>query len=140
MSDNLRRYRAIRDEIVQWYPATLTAQQQRHLITLAMLISGIVGSQHTHLDKIAAKLPGPTKPPSRTKRFARFIANDTITPTTYFLPFAAALIKSLAHQPLVFVMDGSTGAAGAFSAAVRSGGGSVRHPGHGCGTSRSCGI
>jgi DDE family transposase len=108
MSDNLRRYRAILQEIRQWYPSTLTKQQARHLTTLAMLISGIVGSQHTHLDQVATQVPGATKPASRTKRFARFLANDSITAQIYFLPFAAALIGALAHRPLVFIMDGST--------------------------------
>lgn len=108
MSDNLRRYRAIHQEIRQWYPASLTARQARHLTTCVTLISGIVGSQHTHLDKIAAKVPGPAKPASRTKRFARWLANDTISPAIYFLPFASTLIRSLAHRTLVFIMDGST--------------------------------
>lgn len=108
MSDNLRRYRAILQEIRQWYPATLTKQQARHLTTLAMLISGIVGSQHTHLDKVATHAPDAAKPASRTKRFARFLANDRITTQIYFLPFAATLIQALAHRPLVFIMDGST--------------------------------
>ncbi len=108
MSDNLRRYRAIHAEIRQWYPATLTGHQARHVITCAALICGIVGSQHTHLDKVAAKVPLAAKPASRTKRFSRWIANDAITPAIYFLPFAKILIRSLAHCPLVFIMDGST--------------------------------
>ena len=49
MSDSLRRYRAIRDALLQLYPTTLTARQARHLTTLAALISGIVGSRQTHL-------------------------------------------------------------------------------------------
>lgn len=49
MSDNLRRYLAIRDGLRQWYPASLNGHQARHVLTLAMLISGIVGCKHTHL-------------------------------------------------------------------------------------------
>jgi hypothetical protein len=107
MSDNLRRYLAIRDALRQWYPASLNGHQARHLITLAMLISGIVGSQHTHLDKVAAQVPGAAKPPSRTKRFARWVANDAITASVYYVPFAELLLSSLAHSPLVLVLDGS---------------------------------
>src|SRR5215217_1797495 len=107
MSDNLRRYRAILGEIRQWVPPTLSARQARHLTTTAALISGIVGSQHTHLDKVAAKVPLQAKPASRTKRFVRYLANDTISPAIYYLPFAKALIRSLAHRSLVFIMDGS---------------------------------
>ncbi|HSH77113.1 MAG TPA: hypothetical protein VLA19_01120 [Herpetosiphonaceae bacterium] len=49
MSDSLRRYRAIRDALLQLYPSMLTARQARHLSTLAALISGIVGSRQTQL-------------------------------------------------------------------------------------------
>jgi hypothetical protein len=43
MSDNLRRYRAIRDALQQWYPGQPTGTVARHLTTLAALMSGIVG-------------------------------------------------------------------------------------------------
>jgi hypothetical protein len=54
MSDSLRRYRAIRDTLLQLYPSALTARQARHLITLAALISGIVGSRQTQLPALPA--------------------------------------------------------------------------------------
>lgn len=108
MSDNLRRYLAIRDALWQWYPASLNGHQARHLIALAMLLSGIVGCQHSHLDKVAAQVPSAAKPPSRTKRFARWVANDASTSTIYYVPFAEMLLASLAHRPLVLVLDGST--------------------------------
>ena len=43
MSDNLRRYRAIRNALTQCYPGEPQGNVARHLITLAALISGIVG-------------------------------------------------------------------------------------------------
>jgi hypothetical protein len=55
MSDNLRRYRAIRDALTQCYPGQPSGTVARHLITLAALISGIVGSKSTQLPHIAAK-------------------------------------------------------------------------------------
>ena len=108
MSDNLRRYRAIVEAIAQWFPADMTGRQRRHLLTLAALISGIVGARHCHLDKLAAKVPLSSKPESRVKRFARFLANDAITPQVFFLPVAATLLASLAHRPLVLLLDGTT--------------------------------
>jgi len=45
MSDNLRRYHAIRNALTQAYPAQPTGNLARHLNTLAALISGIVGSK-----------------------------------------------------------------------------------------------
>ena len=57
MSDNLRRYRAIRDALTHAYPTPPTGNFARHLQTLAALISGIVGSKSTQLPHIATKVP-----------------------------------------------------------------------------------
>src|SRR3712207_1162730 len=108
MSDSLRRYRAIRNALLQLAPTMLTARQSRHLITLAALISGIVGSRQTQLPATASKLPDRAQRESRVKRFHRWLTNANVTPEVYFLPFATALIQSLAHVPLVLVIDGST--------------------------------
>jgi hypothetical protein len=108
MSDSLRRYRAIRDALLQLYPTSMTTRQTHHFITLAALISGIVGSRQTQLPAIASKLPDRTQRESRIKRFRRWLNNPTVTPELYFLPFAAALLQSLAHCSLVLAIDGST--------------------------------
>jgi Transposase DDE domain len=107
MSDNLRRYRAIRDALTQWYPGQPTGTVARHLTTLAALISGIVGSKSTQLPSVAAKVPNGTKPESRVKRFARWVDNAHILEEVYFLPYADVLLRHLALQTLVLVMDGS---------------------------------
>ena len=107
MSDNLRRYRAIRDALSQWYPGHLTGTVARHLTTLAALISGIVGSKRTDLPQIATQVPDGTKPESRVKRFARWVGNSTITEAVYFVPYAEVLLRHLALQTLVLIMDGS---------------------------------
>jgi hypothetical protein len=108
MSDNLRRYRAIRDALTQWYPSQPSGTVARHLITLAALISGIVGSKSTQLPHIAAKVPNGTKPESRVKRFARWFDNAHILEEVYFLPYADVLLRHLALQTVVLVMDGSS--------------------------------
>src|SRR5256884_1798388 len=107
MSDNLRRYRAIREALTQWYPGQPSGTVARHLITLAALISGIVGSKSTQLPHIAAKVPNGTNPDSRVKRFARWCDNARILEEVYFLPYADVLLRHLALQTLVLVMDGS---------------------------------
>jgi DDE family transposase len=107
MSDNLRRYRAIREALTQCYPGQPSGTVARHLITLAALISGIVGSKSTQLPHIAAKVPNGTKPESRVKRFARWFDNAHILEEVYFLPYAAVLLHHLALQTVVLVMDGS---------------------------------
>src|SRR3954451_21695272 len=108
MSDSLRRYRAIRDGLLQLSPTSMTPRQTRHFITLAALISGIVGSRQTQLPAIASKLPDQSQRESRIKRFRRWLSNPSVTPELSFLPFAAALLQSLAHSSLVLVIDGST--------------------------------
>jgi hypothetical protein len=107
MRDNLRRYRAIRDALTQWYPGQPSGTVARHVITLAALISGIVGSKSTHLPHIAAKVPNGTKPESRVKRFARWFDNAHVLEEVYCLPSADVLLRHLAWQTLVRVMDGS---------------------------------
>jgi hypothetical protein len=107
MSDNLRRYRAIRDALTQWYPGQPTGTVARHLTTLAALISGIVASKSPQLPTIAAKAPDGTQPESRVKRFARWIRHDQITEEVYFIPYAEMLLHHLALQTLVLVIDGS---------------------------------
>jgi hypothetical protein len=107
MSDNLRRYRAIRDALTQCYPGQPSGTVARHLSTLAALISGIVGSKSTQLPHIAAKVPNGTKPESRVKRFARWLDNAHILEEVYFLPYADVLLRHLALQTVVLVMDGS---------------------------------
>jgi len=77
------------------------------LITLAALISGIVGSKNTQLPHIAAKVPNGTKPDSRVKRFARWVDNAHILEEVYVLPYADILLRHLALQTVVLVMDGS---------------------------------
>jgi hypothetical protein len=77
------------------------------LHTLAALISGIVGSKRTNLPAIAGQVPDRTKLESRVKKFSRWITNEHVGAELYFLPFADALLKSLAHLPLILAMDGS---------------------------------
>ena len=107
MRDNLRRYRAIRDALAQWYPGQPTGTVARHWTTLAALISGIVGSKSPQLPHIAAPGPTGTQPDSRVKRFARWVDNAHILEEVYFLPYAEVLLRPLALQTVVLVMDGS---------------------------------
>ena len=107
MSDNLRRYRAIRDALKHAYPTPPTGPFARHLNTLAALISGIVGGKSTQLPQIAAKVPDASKPESRVKRFSRWFDNDSIREEVYFLPYAEVLLRHVALQTVVLVMDGS---------------------------------
>jgi hypothetical protein len=106
MSDNLRRYRAIRQALAQGSPPSPQGNFARHLNTLAALISGIVGSKSTPLPHIATKVPDGTKPESRVTRVARWFDNAHILEEVDFLPSAEVLRRHLALQTVVLVMDG----------------------------------
>jgi hypothetical protein len=107
MSDNLRRYRAIRRSLTQCWRGEPTGNVARHLHPLAALASGIVASKSTQLPKIAAQVPDHTKPESRVKRFTRWVGNEGITEELYVLPYAELLLLRLALPTLVLVLDGS---------------------------------
>ncbi len=108
MSDNRRRYQVILKAIKELYPGEPRGNLARHLHTLAALISGIVGSKSTNLPDIAGKVPDGTKTESRVKKFYRWLKNQGTSGDLYFLPFAEALLESLANTgPLPLVVDGS---------------------------------
>ena len=107
MSDNLRRYRAIREALTQCYPGEMSGRMAQHLTTLAAFISGIVGSKSSQLPNIATKIPDRAKAESRVKRLSRWLDNDAIKEEVYFLPYAEILLHCLALETLVLVMDGS---------------------------------
>lgn len=108
MSDNLRRYQAIKAALKELHPGEPRGNQARHLHTLAALISGIVGSKSTHLPAMAAKVPDGTKRESRVKKLSRWVNNERIDFEIYFLPYAEVLLAHLAaHGTLLLAMDGS---------------------------------
>ncbi len=108
MSDNRRRFVAIRRAIRKLYPTEPRGNTARHLTTLAMLISGIVASKSVNLPAIANKVPTMTKVDSQVKRFSRWVDNQRINYECYYLPYAQQLVASLVHQRLVLIMDGSS--------------------------------
>lgn len=108
MSDNRKVYRRIKSGLKQMYPKRLTGHQASHLNTLAGMIAGIVQSKHSHLGKIAGKIPEPIQLESRIKNLTRFIQNESVTAEIYFQPFIREVIASLASMGgLQVAMDGS---------------------------------
>ena len=95
MNDNLRRHRAIKDHLLQLCPEA-NGHQKQHLLVLAALINGIVGSRHTNLPNIAAKVPTSTKRESQVKTFYRWLKNDHRAQDyrVVFAPFAQARTSS----------------------------------------------
>jgi hypothetical protein len=108
MSDNRRVYRTIRTAIRQLYPDEPKRNFARNLNTLAGMITGIVQGKNCQLPAVARHAPDTAKAESRIKRYSRWIQNERVEYEAYYLPFAQALLASLAQiRPLVFVIDGS---------------------------------
>jgi hypothetical protein len=108
MSDTYRRYRAIKQAIMQFHQPRPQGHREKHLNTLCALICGLVGGKHAHLSIIADHAPSTgAKQESLIERFRRFLKNDRQTIDGWFLPVAEQLLLALAPQPIQLVMDGS---------------------------------
>lgn len=108
MSDTYRRYRAIKQAIMQFYQPRPTGHQEQHLNTLVALICGLTGGRHAHLSTIADHAPSNgAKQESVIDRFRRWLKHTDQTVDGWFLPVAGELLTALASQPLQLVMDGS---------------------------------
>jgi hypothetical protein len=67
----------------------------------------MVGGKSPQLPPIATKVPEGTKPESRVKRLTRWLDNAHILEEVYFLLYADVLLRHVALQTVVLVMDGS---------------------------------
>src|SRR5262252_1829630 len=106
MSDNLRRYRAIRDACRPYDPSQPPGTLARHVITLAALIRGMMASPSPQWPNMASQVPNGTTPASRGKRLTRWRGNPPVTEAVDCVPYAALVLQQVALQPLVWVRDG----------------------------------
>lgn len=107
MSDNVKRFRAVRQKLNTVYPIQPRGNLARHLDTMAGLVSGIVGSRSVNLPHVASAVPDGNKEASREKRFSRWLNNKKIDFEQYFLPFVKILLINLTGDTLIFAIDGS---------------------------------
>jgi hypothetical protein len=107
MSDNLKRYRAIKDGIFQLYPSEPTGHFRQSVQVLAMFINGIVGSKRTHTREVAKKMPSKAQVTSREKQLERWYQNENVSYTSHMLPFVQELLAHLSSHTFVLAIDGS---------------------------------
>ncbi len=107
MGDNLKRYHAIKQALLQLYPHAPTGHALQSLQVLAMFINGIVASKSTHARSVAEKTPTGAKVTSREKQLTRWYENEQVTYTRHMLPFVETLLAGLADRTLAIAIDGS---------------------------------
>lgn len=109
MSDALRRYDAIKEEIEQKIGAKVGSHRWGHVQTLSEMVGGIVGSRHTHLPRIADAAPcRGAQRESQIKRYARWVKNEKVDYAGYYSPFAREVLQRLSTAgAITLIIDGS---------------------------------
>lgn len=103
MTDRKRVY----TKVVKTLKQHLRMFHQGHLVTLAMMITGIVMSRKAQLSEMSAEVPHPAKDASIEMRMRRFVQHAGIEVEATYLPFATQLVQALAGEPLRLALDGS---------------------------------
>jgi len=104
MSNQLRVYTQVLKTLKRMMPS----QTQGHVVTLAMMITGIVMGRKAQLAPMSTEVPHAAKDKSIEKRMRRWVKNGRVEVDVYFLPYARALLAGLAENTLLLAMDGST--------------------------------
>ena len=113
MHINFRTYRTIKRTLAQVLHTRADSHAERHLNTLTLLICGIVAAQHVQFDKLASHAPiRGRKNESLITRFRRWVKHTDITVDAIWLPFARAVLASLAQTPVSILLDGTSAGRG----------------------------
>jgi hypothetical protein len=104
MTDRHRVY----TQVLKTLKKELGMDHQGHVVTLAMMISGIVMGHKAQLSVMSAEVPGAAKEKSTEMRMRRWVKNEGIDAEIIYMPFAEQILTSLAHTTLMLAMDGST--------------------------------
>jgi hypothetical protein len=78
-----------------------------HVVTLAMMITGIVMSKKAQLSEMSNEVPAKAKDKSIEMRMRRWVKHEGLNDELIYMPFAQQILQALAHLPLVVVMDAS---------------------------------
>ena len=101
MSNEVRLFQTVARIVNKFLPGMLEANR----ISLAYLITGIIGSRNVRLSQVASKVVYAGQETSLVERFRRFLQNDNIVVRTEFVPFLAAILAGLSQERLVLVID-----------------------------------
>lgn len=104
MTDRRRVY----TKVLKTLKAIMKGQKQGHVVTLAMMITGIVMSRKAQLAVMSGEVAVNIKEKSVEMRMRRWVKNGNIDVEVTYMPFAQQILQALATAPLILVMDGST--------------------------------
>lgn len=94
-------------KVLKMLKQMLELSHQGHVVTLAMMISGIVMSHKAQLSVMSSEVPVSAKEKSIEMRLRRWVKHSQIDADAIYMPFARQILEALSSSPLVFVMDGS---------------------------------
>ena len=101
MSNEVRLFKAVARIINKFLPGML----EENRITLAYLITGIIGSRQVQLSQVVSKVVYPGKETSLAERFRRFLQNKNILVKIEFNPFLGLVLSGLSQTRLVLAID-----------------------------------
>lgn len=101
MSNEVRLFQTVARIINKFLPGMLEANR----ISLAYLITGIIGSRQVQLSQVASKVVYAGKETSLVERFRRFLQNENIVVRTEFMPFLGLILAGLSQERLVLLID-----------------------------------
>jgi hypothetical protein len=104
MTDRWRVY----TKVLQTLKSMLKMYRQGHVVTLAMMITGIVMSRKAQLAVMSGEVPVAAKEKSVEMRMRRWVKHEKIDVEVTYMPFARQILAALTSAPLVLAMDGST--------------------------------
>jgi hypothetical protein len=101
MSNEARLFQTVARTINKFLPGMLEANR----VSLAYLITGIIGSKEVQLRQVASKVVYAGKETSLVERFRRFLQNENMVVKTEFIPFLELILSGLSQTQLVLAID-----------------------------------
>lgn len=101
MSDASRLQNVVLSTLLNLLPD----MQEDNRLTLTYMIVGLILGRNVQFAKIAEQVNYPHKESSLEDRFRRFVNNENIEVTFFFLPFLECIFSALSQEQLVFSLD-----------------------------------
>jgi len=111
-------YRAIHQALIKALGIEMKGNQARHMNIMAGFICGIVQSGEVKLAEVASEIPKAGQEESKIMQLRRWLKNEAVDIDLYYLPYIKQILKALAKQTIVLIIDGSTTASGCVTLMV----------------------